>query len=662
MKIFKSIMQMLIVGSLLAVTYLWGVYSAKYEQNQEENKSTIMTIAVVNADTGTMVDGEKTFYATELMAYPDTNFESASLMEAKEGVTSGRYAAYILIPENFSTSIVSVNEEPVKSQISYSIHNNLRQDVEIKVVNDIHNFILNLSTNVSYIYVDAILDEMHAVQDDSETIMKNDIEDMESIEAVESADLIEDVEYEPIEVVETEIEYMDLTDDYEALETAVSNIDTTFTTNMETAETEFLLVKEGGVAVSDQVTATETVLTEVDILTDSEGNSVYGTGMENLGNLAEDFDEEADEKKAIAKQRLGFKEGDPEPEPEPELAEGEVRYYVSKDDLMNQVISQINYLESIQGFLPVTLDNRVHSEEGDSGEGDTGNESEGEETEEEEETIKTYDATQEGAEEAIEDLNLLRQRIEEYYLNGIRAINDIPDASALVTDADLIINDEIATPLEEEISAEASNVTTALGTMQETLDTYVTALDEYDAMSYLESEKITEYQDSMYTTITDMEDAIAEQDDAYLAYIDEVVETSDSNLEMLQTTLDTSYEQTQENINTTMSGFKENRAELNELNVTLLDGITQKLPYTRLGTLEYTQVYDFIAQPIVSSEAEGTTTNITTTSVNMDQVDLIKMCIGITALMIIYFWVQIIHRKVSVAKEKGEEDELWQAE
>lgn len=641
MKIFKSIMQFLMIASIITVAYLCGIYSAKYSRNQEEKKSTIMTIAVVNADTGVMAEEGMKFYSSELMSFPDTNFKSVSLTEAKEGVENGRYAAYILIPETFSSSVESVNGEPVKTQISYALYDNLRQDVEIKVVNDIHNFILNLSTNVSYVYVNAILQEVHAVQDDSQMIMQNDIQDMEAIEEVQSADLLTEVAYEPLETATTELEYMDLTTSYETLEQTISDIDLVYTNAVMSAEEEFALVKENGLTIDEQVAETESVFAEVDILTDAEGNCVYESGMESLGNLAGEFKETSDEKILTAKKRLGFKEGDAEPDPEPELPEGEERVYISKDDLLKEVDRQINYMEAVKEYLPWTVSLL---------------------SEDDEDEKYTYELTKEGAAEAIEDLNEFKAEIEEYYQTAIRAINEIPDVSELASSAGQIISEEIETPVIAEITAEAGNVTAALDTMQEAIDTYITAIDDYDAMSYLDSEAITEYQDTLYDTINDLEQNIMEQDDKYLTYIDEVEQVAESNTEMLQESLDNSYEQTKETINDVMMQFQENRKTLNELNVSLLEGITQKLPYTRLGTLEYAQVYDFIVQPIVSDDNSAYKVEIRPTSVNMEKMDLILLCIGVTALIILYMSVLMIHRKFGYAKEKREEGELWQAE
>lgn len=215
MKKFQHIMQGLIVIAIIFATYMVGVYSTKYKQNKEDNKSTTTMIAVVNTDQGITVAGENVNYASDLIIFPDVNFTVTGLTDALQEIAENRYAAYILIPSTFSKSVISVNREPQKVQVTYEINPNLREDAKMKVVGDIHNFLLALNTNISYIYVDSILHEVHAVQDGSAAVMENDTADMQAIIAVEQAELIEDVEYEPLKFPETEIEYMDLSDDNE---------------------------------------------------------------------------------------------------------------------------------------------------------------------------------------------------------------------------------------------------------------------------------------------------------------------------------------------------------------------------------------------------------------------------------------------------------------
>lgn len=109
-----------------------------------------------------------------------------------------------------------------------------------------------------------------------------------------------------------------------------------------------------------------------------------------------------------------------------------------------------------------------------------------------------------------------------------------------------------------------------------------------------------------------------------------------------------------------MGGFKQNRKELNERNLFLLSDITAKLPYTRLGNLEYTQVYDFIVEPMTVCDESAVPAKISPTVVNLDWQDLICMFIGIIALVIIDLSVHLIHKKYLLSREWGEDE--WQTE
>lgn len=600
MRKFKKTMEILIIVSFIIITYFSGMYSAEYQLKQENQKSTIATIAVVNADTGTMVNGEKKFYASELMGFPDTNFKSTGLEDAREGIVDGRYAAYILIPENFSASIESVNREPEKSQITYEIYDNLRQDVQTKVVNDVHNFILTLSTNISYIYVDAILEEMHAVQDDSEMIMQNDIADMEAIIGVETADLIAAVEYEPLEVTEIEIEYMDLTDDYERVNNTVEEIYNTYIANMQKAEEEFAAIKERSVGLGNLLTEVSDVFSSIDILVDDEDKNVYEEGMTELLGIVEKY-EDGRNKKMEAKRSLGYKQDGESEEEESD--------YISKDDLLEIVDTQIDVLKEIRTAA-----------------------ADGEDVEEK-------------LTESISSHKDLKEQIKQYYSDAVAAVDNIPVVAELPDDVDRLIKEEIATPIMEEAQEEEEKIVSSASVLLSTVGEYVAELDKYDVDTYMEKEKIDENLSSLFHSIDEMEKEIMEQDVLYMEYVDDVTQIADNNVQMLQENIDTAYLQTQENVISAMESFKKNRADINELNVSLLDGITQKLPYTRLGNLEYTQVYDFIVEPVVTQDRSIVKNEAVEAVVDKDFIDLVCMFMGITALIILYFGVQLIHRK-----------------
>lgn len=96
--------------------YLGSIYNSPKENNQQE-VITQNLIAVVNADEGVYIDGKKVNYAADFMDFPNTNFASTGLMDARDGVENGRYAAYVILPNNFSQAVTSINTKPEKASV-----------------------------------------------------------------------------------------------------------------------------------------------------------------------------------------------------------------------------------------------------------------------------------------------------------------------------------------------------------------------------------------------------------------------------------------------------------------------------------------------------------------------------------------------------------------
>lgn len=501
-KTIKYILRSVIIILLACTAFLCGVYVTEYKAIKQDHKSTVATIAVVNADNGVMVDGEQINYAEKLMSYPDVNFTASSLTEAREGVEHDAYAALILIPGTFSGSIQSINTKPEKAEITYAVNENLREDVKVKVVNDIHNFILNLSTNISYIYVDSILKEVHAVQNDSDSIMENDTKDMEAIRAVEEEELIAETEYVPIEVAETEIEYMDLDADYAAADKAVDGMLKTYEESTKKAEEAFMTIKDTSKGVTEASRTASDAIMAVDILTDDSGNSVYAEGEEKLSEYADQYGLTAKEKKLAAKTALGFTD--------PSVSANTAPQKTPLEQLQDKVGEQADVLKSISSNSIPTADKEKLN----------------------------------AAVSALEEFQ--NQTLKQYAETGIAAIEEIPDGTGMVSDVNKIINDDIAAKVSAECSKEADIVGKSTETLQKTIDDYITKLDAYDAMSYMDQDGISRQMSALYTAVSDMETKIMEQDESYIAYVDEVYATADKNVTALQESIETSNETTQE--------------------------------------------------------------------------------------------------------------------
>ena len=252
--------------------------------------------------------------------------------------------------------------------------------------------------------------------------------------------------------------------------------------------------------------------------------------------------------------------------------------------------------------------------------------------------------------------------INKYYEDGIRAINDIPDGEELLPEAQRILSEEVEAPVLQEVMAEQGRVQEILGNMTGVLQDYLIEVQGYDALSYLEQEKIAEQMSSIYRTVQDMQTEIVDHDSEYRAYIVDVTTTTDENIDMLKESLDQSYDQTKSNVNHTVELLKDNRTTLNEQNVAVLEDITKKLPYTRLGNLEYLQVYDLISQPVVEDDQALENIQIRKTTVTLEWQDMVVGWIGIAALIVIDAAVQFIYKKRMRDLHSGKEGEIWQVE
>lgn len=210
--------------------------------------------------------------------------------------------------------------------------------------------------------------------------------------------------------------------------------------------------------------------------------------------------------------------------------------------------------------------------------------------------------------------------------------------------------------------AEQGRVQEILGNMTGVLQDYLIEVQGYDALSYLEQEKIAEQMSSIYRTVQDMQTEIVDHDSEYRAYIVDVTTTTDENIDMLKESLDQSYDQTKSNVNHTVELLKDNRTTLNEQNVEVLEDITKKLPYTRLGNLEYRQVYDLISQPVVEDDQALENIQIRKTTVTLEWQDMVVVWIGIAALIVIDAAVQFIYKKRMRDLHSGKEEEIWQVE
>lgn len=192
-KIFKiaEIFTAIIFGVLLVIGgIIVGIQTEQKNVTKRIQAETVTKIAVVNLDEGIKTENKQIFYAERLMDFSNENLIASTLEEARTGIENGSYAGYVIIPANFSEDATSLNTNPQKSTLTYALNPNLREDVSVLTLTAIRDFEMSLNTNMSYMYVEAILNEFHDVQDSAVTIMNNDNTDLANLNSIDPQKLL----------------------------------------------------------------------------------------------------------------------------------------------------------------------------------------------------------------------------------------------------------------------------------------------------------------------------------------------------------------------------------------------------------------------------------------------------------------------------------------
>jgi len=253
----------------------------------QANKSVIASsekIAVVNLDTGVDKSGKTVFYSNTLIQYPNQNYQTVSLEEAKSGVENGKYAAYIIIPSGFSESVESINGTPKQSEILYKFSTYLSDKSKEKMIYEVNQFERQICFNISYVYLDAILDDFHKVQDQSKIILNNDSEDLNSIQAVVPEKLVETIAFQEVTRKEEKIKDITLAKEEKSMQRGIKGIETNYNNALENGKKDYKDIVSNKKLVDDALGILKGKIEAFQPFTDEKGTSYIQTGMASLNS------------------------------------------------------------------------------------------------------------------------------------------------------------------------------------------------------------------------------------------------------------------------------------------------------------------------------------------------------------------------------------------
>lgn len=678
-KIIRIISIVLLEVILLLSAGLLGMQNERERISQEEQAETVTDIAIVNLDKGIREGDTTKYYSNELMSLELDDLVADNLEAARQGIYNGSYAAYIIIPAEFSENAVSLNDVPTKSTLEFAVNPNLREDVSRLTMANIKNFEINLNTNMSYMYVQAILEEFHAVQDSTGIIMQNDSDELARIMGIDPEGLMKSPEPFEIEWANPDIEDVDFEGVYETNTQISEDLRDNYDHFVTQGKEAFEVIREGEGAVVDGMDSFFAAMLETDIETDSEGNVVYEQGLNELSLYIEEYDREFTQQKnkvfemidaavfitptptptgepsgtptaAPAEEPSGTPTASPvetpdstptgepaatqEPEPTasatPEIIPIPVIIKNTLDSSLEKANSQIkerninteqqiNEVKGIIGEIRILLGEQTEMSTYEEPAEEAGTEAQETDHDYElpDEEISGRGGDSEDVEQQILDyLNKAEMALDEIALMDAMTIEEIYNEEALqkefrklaeeiqsLPELDIdeytgMFETGVLEPLKEEITNENTRIQEAGSTYMEIQSRYIEELGLFDPYDYYDYEKMNELTVSFEENIYELEEKVYESRNGYLELIYDTVDTSNESMETMQENLEDAYAGTESNVQQEIDLAKQYRESINETNVDILGDFKEKLPYTRIGNLEYVQAYDFMVKPI----------------------------------------------------------------
>lgn len=631
LKIFFIAICILIFG--IGSFYL-GVNYESMQKQKEENYITQNMIAVVNTDEGILVDGNKKNYAADLMSFPDVNFTTTGLVDARDGVENGRYAAYIIIPNNFSRAINSINGKPERTSITYAVADNLRKDIREDVLQDIHDYIDGLSTNVSYVYVASIMDEFHEAQDGAGTVLKNDMDELKEVSEIDYEALVPPFLFPEVKREEWKVEAIDFTGHYKKLDETVNKIGSNYEGYLTEGRLAFEKLSEKRDVVSTSISNLTDTMNSIDIEYQyidseesvSENQLVYADGLNHL----KEFDEDRMQQLSVTKN--GLEEIVCGRNPYTSLAAVESSISDNKQDI-DRIIRNIKSNQLGRTDVSVSWNS-------------IGNRNQNDFWEDYMIVKRSSFEAMETKVESLDDTEDILSTIRDQLSGKIDEID--VDTERRVQN---IITNEIVRPIEDNINAETARLQDEERQAEEKIKLFLQEMEDYDPLEYVDEEEIDEELLKAQEGIGEMEDAIEENNLTYFEFVTDVYDTADENYDALREKVETHNEEAISNIDTTIEKTKTSRQEKNQINSALLNDFTQKLSFTRLGTLENQTVNEFIVSPL---QTEGVSEVQNLNKLSEEEKKSEEWVIATIAVLAAIILISRIFTYILQKKERGE--------
>ncbi|MCL2362044.1 MAG: hypothetical protein FWC73_09560 [Defluviitaleaceae bacterium] len=171
------------------------------------------TIAVVNADTGTIIDGSRYNYSAAIISTLGPDFELVSPAMAQTGLANGTYGAIVTFPPEVSARILSFNaHQPQRVELEFQINPDLPEREFLEVYITITELQMAINTTLASTYVSSIFRQFHEAQDQVDGVFRNTLLDLMALEYITLGDFtatldLDEMPYIPLNPRELDVPF-----------------------------------------------------------------------------------------------------------------------------------------------------------------------------------------------------------------------------------------------------------------------------------------------------------------------------------------------------------------------------------------------------------------------------------------------------------------------
>ena len=619
----------IVLGTIANTEIPQNINTANNYQIIESDKSykvvSTKDIAVVNLDDGVKVKGKKAYYAGKIITLPNEHFYMTGLDDARNGLKSGKYGAYIVIPATFSKAVESINDDPQKATIKYTVNADNNDASLASIVNDINSFASVVSENITFIYVSAILEEYHRAQDNTKVILKNDSIDLDNINSILPESLLGRYE----NVKENNIDFKPSDIDLDKYNIENENIVDSFSRELREAKEEnernFDNIKREGEEVRTGADRFGRFFESLTPLKDASGNSVYSNGLTNIERLLSGhndrlnssfnmFDEIFKRQNEQTKNVLQ-EEANVHLASESNALRSRINLEISSiiENSYRRIFEQEyqniqrsgmermrHYIENVimhelvmdteeRGYLLsrlATASDAIMREDIN--------------------TATMSNAVSRMRDNIVPTFNVTMNPFvgSNTYLTGLGTAADA-DFNTIKTTLNFpieelneVFRNDIEDVIDNSVSSLAAEVNDKSGEFNDVQRRYMDLLDDYNPYAHLNdsymSRAANELERSANIAFSEFRDK--QTDDEKQVY--DIMRLSDENMRLYDESIGKAYDTTMKNVVDVVNALRSKKEDTKSKNSELMSDFSDKLSYTRLGSIGNKDAYDFISSPV----------------------------------------------------------------